>query len=88
MIAIVLFILGGIACLLAALFLTLLAVHMLQYPGGIGVEKVLAPAVGLVALGLFIMAGFCMYWASRIGKRKAGDEPSNSKKDLGKNAPS
>lgn len=69
MIAIGLLILGGIVCVLAALFLTLLAVDMLQHPGGMGIEKVLAPIVGLVSLGLFVLAGFCMYWASRLGKR-------------------
>ena len=71
--------LGGIVCVLAGLFLTLLAVGMLQHPGGMGVEKVLAPIFGLVALGLFVMAGFCLYWASRLGKRSTSEEPSNSK---------
>jgi hypothetical protein len=69
MIAIGLLILGGIVCVLAALFLTLLAVDMLQHPGGMGIEKVLAPIIGVVSLGLFVLAGFCMYWASRLGKR-------------------
>jgi protein-S-isoprenylcysteine O-methyltransferase Ste14 len=80
MIAMGLLILGGIVCVLAASFLTLLAVDMLQHPGGMGIEKVLAPIIGLVALGLFVLAGFCMYWASRLGKRRAGEQPSNSKK--------
>ena len=79
MIAMGLLILGGIISVLAALFLTLLAVDMLQHPGGIGIEKVLAPILGLVALGLFVLAGFCMYWASRFGKRSPSDKPSNSK---------
>jgi hypothetical protein len=79
MIAMGLLILGGIVCILAGLLLTLLAVSMLQQPGGMGVEKVLAPIIGLVALGLFVTGGFCMYWASRVGKRRAGDQPSNSK---------
>ena len=74
-----LLILGGIVCLLAALFLTLLAVGMLQHPGGMDVERVLAPIIGLVALGLFVMAGFCMYWASRLGKRSTSEKRSNSK---------
>jgi hypothetical protein len=80
MIAMGLLIVGGIVCVLAGLFLTLLAVDMLQHPGGMGVEKVLAPAVGLVALGLFVTGGFCMYWASRLGKRNAGEKPSDSKR--------
>lgn len=71
MIAIGLLILGGIVCVLAALFLTLVAVDMLQYPGGMGIEKVLAPIVGVVSLGLFVLGGFCMHWASRFGKRSA-----------------
>lgn len=75
MISMGLLILGGIVCILAWSFLTLLAVSMLQHPGGMGVEKVLAPIIGLVALGLFVMAGFCMYWASRLGKRRAGEQP-------------
>jgi hypothetical protein len=79
MIAMGLLILGGIVCVLAALLLTLLAVSMLQHPGGMGVEKVLAPIIGLVALGLFVIAGFCMYWASRLGKRSTREKPSNSK---------
>jgi protein-S-isoprenylcysteine O-methyltransferase Ste14 len=80
MIAMGLLILGGIVCVLAGLFLTLLAVSMLQHPGGMGVEKVLAPIIGLVALGLFVTAGLCMYWASRLGKRSAGEQPSNSRR--------
>jgi hypothetical protein len=80
MIAMGFLILAGIVCVLAALFLTLLAVSMLQHPGGMGVEKVLAPLIGLVALGLFAMAGFCMYWASRLGKRSTSEKPSNSKR--------
>ena len=70
--------LGGIVCILGGSFLTLLAVSMLQHPGGMGVEKVLAPIIGLVALGLFVMTRFCMYWASRLGKRRADEQPSNS----------
>jgi hypothetical protein len=80
MIAMGLLILGGIVCILAGLLLTLLAVSMLQHPGGMGVEKVLAPILGLVALGLFVTAGFCMYWASRVGKGRAGGHPSNSRR--------
>lgn len=80
MIAMGLLILGGIVFVLAALLLTLLAVSMLQQPGGMGVEKVLAPILGLVALGLFVMAGFCMRWASRLGKRSTTEKPSNSKR--------
>jgi hypothetical protein len=79
MIAMGLLILGAIVSILAALFLTLLAVDMLQHPGGMGIEKVLAPIIGLVASGLFVMAGFCMYWASRLGKRGTSEKPSNSK---------
>ena len=79
MIAMSLLILGGIVCLLAALFLTLLAVDMLQHPGGIGMEKLVAPIIGLVALSLFVMSGFCMYWASRLGKRSTSEKRSNSK---------
>jgi hypothetical protein len=79
MIATGLLILGGIISILAALFLTLLAVDMLQHPGGMGVEKVLAPIIGLVALGLFVLSGFCMYWASRFGKRTTSEQPPNSK---------
>ncbi len=79
MIAMTLLILGGIVCILAALFLTLLAVGMLQHPGGMGIEKVLAPIIGLVATGLFVMAGFCMYWASRLGKRSTSEKLSNPK---------
>jgi hypothetical protein len=79
MIAMGLLILGAIVSILAALFLTLLAVDMLQHPGGMGIEKVLAPIIGLVASGLFVMAGFCMYWASGLGKRSTSEKPSNSK---------
>lgn len=70
MIAMGLLIFGGIVCVLAGSFLTLLAVSMLQQPGGMGIEKVLAPILGVVALGLFVMAGFCFFWASRVGKRR------------------
>jgi hypothetical protein len=79
MIAMGLLILGGIISVLAALFLTLLAVDMLQHPGGIGMEKLVAPIIGLVALGLFVISGFCMYWASRFGKRTTAEKPPNSK---------
>jgi hypothetical protein len=52
---------------------------MLQHPGGIGMEKLVAPIIGLVALGLFVISGFCMYWASRFGKRTTAEKPPNSK---------
>jgi hypothetical protein len=78
MIAMGLLLLGAIVCILAGLLLTLFAVSMLQQPGGMGIEKVLAPIIGLVALGFFVMAGFCLYWASRVAKRRAGEQPSNS----------
>jgi len=80
MIGMVLLILGGVVCILGALFLTLLAVSMLQHPGGMGIEKVLAPILGVVALGLFTLAGFCMYWASRVGKWSAEEQRSNSRR--------
>jgi hypothetical protein len=80
MIAMGLLILGAIVCILAGLLLTLLAVSMLQHPGGMGVEKVLAPIIGLLAVGLFVMAGYCLYAANRVGKRRAAEQPSNSKR--------
>lgn len=91
MIAIALLILAGIVCILAALFLTLLAVDMLQHPGGMGIEKVLAPIIGLVALGLFVLAGFCIYWAARFGKRGTSDsavvEPKHPTDELNRPSP-
>jgi hypothetical protein len=45
-----------------------------------GVEKVLAPIIGLLAVGLFVMAGYCLYAANRVGKRRAAEQPSNSKR--------
>jgi hypothetical protein len=80
MIAMGLLILGAIVCILAGLLLTLLVVSMFQHPGGMGVERLLGPIIGLVALSLFAMAGYCLYAASRIGRRRAADQPSNSKK--------
>ena len=70
----------GSVSILLGLFLTLLVVHMFQYPGGMGVEKLLGPLLGLAALGLFVTAGFCLYAASRVGKRRAGEQPSNSRR--------
>jgi len=70
------FILGGSICILLGLFLTLLAVGMLQQPGGMGVEKVLGPLVGLAALGLFVTGGFCLYAARLVGKQRA-EQPSD-----------
>ena len=70
-----LFILGGSICILLGLLLTLLVVGMFQHPGGMGVEKLLGPLLGLAALGLFVTAGFCLYAASRVGKRRAGEQP-------------
>ena len=75
-----LFILGGSICILLGLLLTLLVVGMFQHPGGMGVEKLLGPLLGLAALGLFVTAGFCLYAASRVGKRRAGEQPSNSRR--------
>ena len=70
----------GSVSILLGLFLTLLVVHMFQYPGGMGVEKLLGPLLGLAALGLFVTAGFCLYAASRVAKRRAGEQPSNSRR--------
>ena len=78
MIAKGLFILGGSICILLGLFLTLLAVGMLQQPGGMGVEKLLGPLIGLVALGLFVTGGLCLYAARLVGKRRAKEQASNS----------
>jgi len=51
-----LFTLGGSICILLGLLLTLLVVGMFQHPGGMGVEKLLGPLLGLAALGLFVTA--------------------------------
>jgi len=40
----------GSVSILLGLFLTLLVVHMFQYPGGMGVEKLLGPLIGAAAL--------------------------------------
>jgi hypothetical protein len=64
------FILGGSICILLGLFVTLLVVGMLQQPGGMGFEKLLAPLIGLAALGLFLTAEFVCtrpgLWASGV----------------------
>jgi len=78
MIAKGLFILGGSICILLGLFLALLAVGMLQQPGGMGVEKLLGPLIGLAALGLFVTGGLCLYAARLVGKRRAKEQASNS----------
>ena len=82
MIAKALFILGGSICILLGLLLTLLAVGMLQQPGGMGVEKLLAPLIGLTALGLFVTGGFCLYAARLVGKRRASEQSSISQKAM------
>jgi hypothetical protein len=76
MIAKGLFILGGSICILLGLFLTLLVVGMLEQPGGMGVEKLLGPLIGLAALGLFVTGGFCLYAARLVGKRRASEQSS------------
>ena len=80
MIAKGLFILGGSICILLGVFVTLLVVGMLQQPGGMGFEKLLAPLIGLAALGLFLTGGVCLYAARVVGKRRAGEQPSNSRR--------
>ena len=59
---------AGIGATLLGLFLTLLVIGMYQNPGGMGVERLIGPIFGLLALGLFFVAGICFYAASRISK--------------------
>ncbi len=59
---------AGIGSTLLGLFLTLLVIGMFQRPGGIGAEKLLGPIFGIIALGLFFVAGICFYAASRINR--------------------
>ena len=80
MIAISLLVLGAIVCILAGLLLTLLVLSMFQHPGGMGIAKVLGPIIGLVALGLFAMGGYCLHAASRVARRRVGEQPSNSRR--------
>jgi high-affinity Fe2+/Pb2+ permease len=77
MIATGLLILGAIVGILAGLLLTLLVIDMFQHPGGMGIEMVLGPIIGLVALGLFVMAGYCLYAAGRVARRRAAEQPSS-----------
>ena len=63
-------IVAGSVCILAGLFLTLIVVGMFQRPGGMGVEKLLGPIMGVVALGLILLGGICLYIASRLGTRR------------------
>lgn len=63
-----LLILAGVVSILLSLILALITVGMFQQPGGIGAEKLLGPIFGLIALGLFFIAGICFYAASRIAK--------------------
>jgi hypothetical protein len=62
----------GSLLILCGLFLCLIIVGMFQNPGGMGIERLIGPLIGLLALGLFLAGGVCFYAASKIGKKTAG----------------
>jgi uncharacterized membrane protein len=64
----VIFIIAGIICINLGLISALIVVVMFQHPGGIGVEKLVGPVVGLVALGFFAGGVVCLYVPKRLDK--------------------
>jgi hypothetical protein len=63
---------AGIGCILLGLLAVLIVVNMFQHPGGIGMEALAGPVVGVVALAFFVGGGVCFYVVKRIGKRPPG----------------
>jgi len=56
----------GIVLAVAGLVPIVLIVEMIQHPGGIGMEWIAVPIVGVIALGLFGGAFACFYIANRL----------------------
>ena len=63
---------AGCLLIMLGLILSLLIVGMFQHPGGVGVEKLIGPLIGLLALGLFLAGGACLYAASKLSRKGAG----------------
>jgi hypothetical protein len=56
----------GFWLVMAGLGVSLIVVAMFVQPGGIGMEKLLGPAFGFLALLLFLVGGVCLYLGFRV----------------------
>jgi hypothetical protein len=65
-----LFIVGSLA-ILAGLFAMLIVINMIQHPGGIGMEWIAGPVVGVVGLAFFAGGAAIIHVAAVMRKSSA-----------------